>query len=482
MCACAAPTSPAATLDPQSIKVTLYETPATPTATAIPQQPTVTPAPTSTRAPTTHNVAADETLWTIAVRYHITVDELLAANPRVNADLLQIGATLMIPTSGQPLAASASLSHTITSDAEVSPQVSAEGVNLALRESPGTDAKLITRLPAYTPLKMIGRTSDSAWVKVETTEKKQGWVFVLYVDLNPTFSLSKVTVLSDQSAPLPVAAAAKSSANSTPAPNSANTPPQQTEPPASSSYPYFSGVGRASEIFVAGQKLGNRPNVFSVIGDSNSENPAFLKPIDWGAYDLGGYQYLRPTVDYFRGSFGRNSASAFGGFNTTMTLDPARAPSGCAAGENSLQCEYRLARPSIALIMLGTGDQHAWQGFEERYRKIIDYTISQGIIPVLQTKADDLETRDNNAPLGTINGIIRRLASEYRVPLLDVRAVMDTLPNRGCISDGFHYNKPPDGQAAYFSSSSYMQYGFNQRNLMALQALDLLRRQVIGLR
>ena len=88
-----------------------------------------------------------------------------------------------------------------------------------------------------------------------------------------------------------------------------------------------------------------------------------------------------------------------GGFNTTKVLDPANSPSTCNKGETPLACEYRITKPGIALILMGTGDQHTWQGFEGRYRTIIEYTINQGIIPVLITKGDDLEHRDNSALL-----------------------------------------------------------------------------------
>nr|MBP7602175.1 SGNH/GDSL hydrolase family protein [Thermoflexales bacterium] len=151
---------------------------------------------------------------------------------------------------------------------------------------------------------------------------------------------------------------------------------------------------------------------------------------------------------------------------------------GCQPGESPLRCEYRQTRPSVALILIGTGDQHTWQGYEQRYRQILNETIELGIIPVLITKADDLEFKDNSAPFGYLNSIVVRLAGEYGVPLLNFRQVADTLPNKGCIADGFHYNKPGDGQVANFNAA-YLQYGYNQRNLTALQVLDLLRRQVI---
>jgi hypothetical protein len=188
---------------------------------------------------------------------------------------------------------------------------------------------------------------------------------------------------------------------------------------------------------------------------------------------------LQETVVYFGGSFGRDSLAAVGSFNTTKVLDPAHADSArCQPGETPLACEYRQQQPSVALILLGTGDQHSWQGFEGRYRQIVEYTLQQGVIPVLITKADDLESLENTAPPGYINSVIRRLSGEYAVPLLDLRQAVDPLPGRGLLPDGFHYNAPGDGQSASFTEG-HLDYGFNVRNLSGLQALDTLRRRVM---
>ncbi|NUM49067.1 MAG: hypothetical protein HUU38_30555, partial [Anaerolineales bacterium] len=57
-----------------------------------------------------------------------------------------------------------------------------------------------------------------------------------------------------------------------------------------SPYPYITGVGpRAKEIFALGQRLGNRANVFSKVGDSISFTAAYLTPFGKGQYDLGAY-------------------------------------------------------------------------------------------------------------------------------------------------------------------------------------------------
>jgi hypothetical protein len=318
---------------------------------------------------------------------------------------------------------------------------------LRLRASPGTTGEIITELPAGVELVLVGRTGDSTWLEAITPEALQGWVAARFVEVNGALD------------GLPVTGTA-------------------VEAPGDN-LPYLSGISsHAREVFLAGQALGNRDFAFSLVGDSNTDNPAFLVAFDLGQYALGDYAHLEDTISYFAGSFIRDSAAAVGGFNTAKVLDPAQADGRCQGGESPLACEYRLHQPSVALILLGTGDQHTWQGFEARYRQIIELTEAHGVVPVLITKVDDLESLENTAPPGTINGIIRRLAVEYDVPLLDLRMAVEGLPNRGTIADGFHFNSPPDGRTTTFDAE-HLLYGFTVRNLTALQALDALRRYVL---
>jgi len=334
-----------------------------------------------------------------------------------------------------------------TATPTITVQVAESGGGLRLRATPGTAGEVIKELTALAVLRVVGRTADAAWLEVLTESGEHGWVNAIYVDLAGSVEAVAVTGEAED-API-------------------------------TTLNYLSGVtSHAREIFLAGQALGKQDFVFSMVGDSNTDNPAFMLPFDVGGYDLGSYSDLQLTVDYFKGSFSRDSAAAVGGFSTTKVLDPANADGRCNGGESPLACEYRLNQPSVALILLGTGDQHTWQGFEARYRQIIEYTIAQGIVPVLITKADDLESLENTAPVGYINTTIRQLAVEYDVPLLDLRRAVEGLPNHGCIADGFHYNTPPDGRSAVFDDA-HLQYGYTMRNLTALQALDALRQYVL---
>jgi len=426
--------------------------------------PTATVAAPTIASVTPYTVQDGDTLWGIAVNFHLTLDELVASNPKINPDQLYPGDVINVPAPGtvdvsqitrQPTAEPAQIA------AGLNAKVKMDTGGLRLRKGPGLDQDVITKLPDATRLNLLARTSDSVWLEVSLSDGSRGWVMSGYVEA--TGNLANIVVYRP--------------AQAQPAANATAAPPQSVP----RDEPYLSAISaRAASIYKVGQAMGNRSNAFALIGDSNTQNPAFLQPLDQGAYSLGVYGYLEDTIKFFRGSFSRSQSSpaAVGGFNTTKVLDPGNSPGWCNKGETPLACELRTTKPSVALILLGTGDQHTWQGFEGRYRTIIEYTINQGVIPVLITKGDSLESRDNNATPGYINAIIARLSREYDVPLLDLHLAIANLPNTGFNSDGFHYNTPPDNKSCYFLGDS-MRYGYTIRNLTALQMLDAIRRQIL---
>ncbi|PJH76269.1 MAG: hypothetical protein CO064_02140, partial [Anaerolineae bacterium CG_4_9_14_0_8_um_filter_58_9] len=56
-----------------------------------------------------------------------------------------------------------------------------------------------------------------------------------------------------------------------------------------------------------------------------------------------------------------------------------------------LACEVRIQRPAFALVMLGTNDVNRQATFDKNMHVILDFLIEQGVVPVLATKADNLE-------------------------------------------------------------------------------------------
>ncbi len=225
------------------------------------------------------------------------------------------------------------------------------------------------------------------------------------------------------------------------------------------------------QIYQRGLELGNNPHAFSKIGDCGSTPAWFLGDFDRGAefYRLGEYQHLQEVIAEYKGSFDRTSLAARSGFNAPSLLVPLWADrTYCQANETPLACEYRLHRPVIAFIMLGTNDVWHPTEFEPQMRKIIEFSIQNGVIPILATKADNQEGD------GSINAAIARLAYEYDIPLWNYWKAADSLPNHGLQEDMAHLTWGRN----FFDDPEAMSKAWPVRNLTALQMLDAVWRKV----
>lgn len=82
-----------------------FVTIAPPTVAVIQTTPTPLPTPTETPTPTpiAYQVVEGDTIWVIAAKSYRTVDEILALNPGVRPNLLQIGQTLLLPPPATPV-------------------------------------------------------------------------------------------------------------------------------------------------------------------------------------------------------------------------------------------------------------------------------------------------------------------------------------------------------------------------------------------
>lgn len=243
---------------------------------------------------------------------------------------------------------------------------------------------------------------------------------------------------------------------------------------------------RLRAIFEDGQARGALPGVFTVVGDSISADGRFLKPIVQGQVALGDYGALQAAIDTFSAPNGRSEPSfsawswaAEVGWTTEDALNPALNVAGaCNAGKSPLACEYRTARPSVALITLGTNDVAAGrspESYRANLRRILDETLAWGVIPVLSTIPPQALGPERDARVSEFNAIVRELAAEHEIPLWDTFAALDALPDRGLSADGVHLNAPPDGRTATFDAE-HLAYGVTVRNLGALDALDIVRR------
>ncbi len=214
--------------------------------------------------------------------------------------------------------------------------------------------------------------------------------------------------------------------------------------------------------------LGRDVHVVSVVGDCESSSDWFLKDFakDERFYRLGPYASLQETIDHFKLSLGYRSYAAIRGATASTVLSPLWAdPQACESNEMPLACEYRLHNPAFAIIALGTNDIHQRDQFEPNMRKIIEYTLEQGIIPILVTKADNLEGDES------INLAIARLAVEYHLPVWNFWAAVQPLPGHGLQEDGAHLTFAPN----FFDDPENLKGAWAVRNLTALQVLEAMR-------
>ncbi|MBZ0286606.1 MAG: SH3 domain-containing protein, partial [Anaerolineae bacterium] len=243
-------------------------------------------------------------------------------------------------------------------------RVSSKGGGLRLRRLPDAESTVLFNLPAGSELRVTGHTTDNAWALVRMTEGYIGWVSTTYLEIAGDWS----TVPSIE--------------NPEPAPY-VEIPPPPGAPQVASGV-----TGGARQIYLRGQALGNRPNVFTKVGDSLTDTPYFLRYFVTG-YNLRDYGYLLPALQYFSAataldniSFGSTSRAARASWSTFSVLDAANAdPTACQPGELPIICEYRTVKPAVALVMIGTNDTPAFppSTYEANMRRIIEISIEMGV-------------------------------------------------------------------------------------------------------
>jgi hypothetical protein len=240
-------------------------------------------------------------------------------------------------------------------------------------------------------------------------------------------------------------------------------------------YPVIpTNLGRARDIFETGHSLGMESHTVSKIGDCISDNRNFLSPFGWGEYNLGIYDHLQSVISFFSVSLSYDSLAAYDGLVTSAVLDPIFSnPLACEPGETPLRCEYRVHRPSLAIIMFGAQDLLFTQpaDFDRNLRQIIHESIQVGVIPILSTFPGNTELWQNSI---LYNQIVVQVALDYDVPLMNLWRALYPLPNHGLNVDGRHLSLPITYSGDL--SQPNLQRGYPQRNLVALQALDAVWR------
>lgn len=232
-------------------------------------------------------------------------------------------------------------------------------------------------------------------------------------------------------------------------------------------------VARIQQIAAAGS---HDVRVFAKVGDSITASADFVRCFD-GSPDLGNHTSLAATISDLRSGnaagtspFGRISRAAVGG---TTASDVLAAPS-------TLQQEIADINPRFAVVMFGTNDVRqgmSMAGFAADLWTVIDDTIARGVVPIMSTIPS--LAGDPDAPrVPTFNLVVRAIAQGRGVPLVDLYGQLAPLPNRGLSSDDVHPSTAPVGACSLTDAS--LQYGYNVRNLVTIEALERARAALAG--
>ncbi|HET9623105.1 MAG TPA: acyltransferase family protein [Kofleriaceae bacterium] len=216
-------------------------------------------------------------------------------------------------------------------------------------------------------------------------------------------------------------------------------------------------------------------DVFAKIGDSMTVSPSFLVCVDGGACNLGPHTDLAPTVSFFAAGhaagtspFDRTSLAATGGWTAGDVI---------AGTPSPLDQELAAIAPRYAVTLLGTNDvrtARSLDAFGADLWTIVDRLRAHGTIPILSTLPAQHGDPDANAKIPLYNRAIRAIAQGRGVPLVDLHQAFEALPDEGIGADGIHPTIAPDG--ACVLTTADLQYGYNTRNLLTLEALDRARR------
>jgi hypothetical protein len=320
-------------------------------------------------------------------------------------------------------------------------------------------------LNAGIPAQIIERNRAGTWLRLQRKANgnvvMDGWVLARFLNLNPALQFSEIDVTVD------FADADTSTVDSQSLQGLYAAP---VLPPISNAM---------LAVYQRGQELGNNSRSVTKMGDSLVANELYLLPMHQNDVDLGPYDYLRDTVNYF-GPSATESAAAKIGLTTYVIFDPLWADKEiCQPGESPLDCELRLKKPSVALIMFGPNDLKAMDSeqYGENMRQLVTTLLDKGVIPVLFMFSYDPERPLWWQSVG-FNQQLIDIGAEYEVPVVNLWAAARVLPEYGLDVDNLHL-KNAGVLNLKFSKDKVGESGVMLYNLLSVCVLDDIRRTII---
>lgn len=264
-------------------------------------------------------------------------------------------------------------------------------------------------------------------------------------------------------------------------------------------------------IAAEGRKLGRRPRVFGLAGDSITASPKFMTPLsDLSNAAMSLESEERLAIDDLDVAMSPDGESAtavdvYFGQNAYRGLDSFVAPRAAKVGAQSrwalaghpAPVDRLIAQlsPAVVVVLYGSNDaavrfgelDELVRGYTERMSAIVDRLEAAGVVPVLTTvprhtldpkrpHCDDKPGDGSNwrmaVQTSAVSAAAAELACARALPLIDLRWALDALPNHGIGPDGVHPNAYRGGSAILDERG--LQCGYNVRNYVTLRMLGRL--------
>jgi hypothetical protein len=261
---------------------------------------------------------------------------------------------------------------------------------------------------------------------------------------------------------------------------------------------------RLRAVTAVGRARGSQPGVFAKVGDSITSSPMFLVPIGCGPVRYGRWSSLRAVVERWSTavphgwldpgcpaatSFTRVGASAAPGWQVgdLVRLRSATDALCPPPARSAIECELDALRPTVALVEIGSNDVVTRDGeqvdpdgirrFEPQLRQLLRTILDGGVVPVVSTVPPRHRPVEADQLVLQLNRLIIRVAGEERVPLWNYWLALQSSSQFGMAYDWVHPSPAPTGAGDLRDSA--MGWGYNVRNLTALQVLEKVGRVVL---
>jgi hypothetical protein len=227
-------------------------------------------------------------------------------------------------------------------------------------------------------------------------------------------------------------------------------------------------------------------DVFMKVGASGTVSTSFLQCFAGANVELAGRDHLEDTIAYFLAG---DAAGSDPYTRETLAAVVGRSASWAIGGDPSpLEREIDAVAPRFAFVNYGTNDMQLAASFEaalfpfhDNYAELLDQLVDAGIVPIVT----GILSRGDNASadlwVETYNAVIRGMAEARQVPFVDLHRATEALPDRGLSSDGLHAStyRPGGAPRACDFSAAGLEYGYNARNLISIEALDRVREPLL---